>query len=87
MFNKLLLILHINFLNIELVYLSFQSMSLGGVAFFLVLVTYTSSYSAALLCMALSLTCGGFHGAGILVNPQDLAPKFSGSVFGKFSQE
>ena len=60
-----------------------KTMSLAGVGFFLMLVGYSTSYHAALILMAASIACGGFHGSGILVNPQDLAPKYSGSVFGE----
>ena len=34
------------------------------------------------MLMTLCLFCAGFHNAAVLVNPQDLAPKHSGSVFG-----
>ena len=60
-----------------------KTISVGGVGFFLILVGYSKSYYASLTLMALAIACGGFHGGGILVNPQDLAPKYSGSVFGK----
>uniref|UniRef100_X2ATU3 Major facilitator superfamily (MFS) profile domain-containing protein n=1 Tax=Capitella teleta TaxID=283909 RepID=X2ATU3_CAPTE len=59
-----------------------QSISFGGVSFFLFMISYTSSYGGALFCMASALACGSFHSAGILVNPQDIAPKYAGSVFG-----
>ncbi|XP_067678257.1 voltage-gated purine nucleotide uniporter SLC17A9-like isoform X1 [Haliotis asinina] len=59
-----------------------QFIALGGTALFLVIITYTTSYEAALICMALSVCCCGFHNSGILVNPQDIAPKHAGSVFG-----
>ena len=36
----------------------------------------------ALLLMTICLFAAGFHSSGIIVNPQDLAPKHSGSVFG-----
>jgi len=32
--------------------------------------------------MACTVACCGFHNAGIMVNPQDLAPRHAGSVFG-----
>ncbi|ESO96227.1 hypothetical protein LOTGIDRAFT_176626, partial [Lottia gigantea] len=32
--------------------------------------------------MAIAISCCGFHNSGILVNPQDIAPKHAGSVFG-----
>ena len=60
-----------------------KTISVGGVGFFLVLVGYSSSYYVSLTLMVFAICCGGFHGGGILVNPQDLAPKYSGSVFGE----
>ena len=36
----------------------------------------------ALFLMTLCLFSAGFHNAAVIVNPQDLAPKHSGSVFG-----
>ncbi len=60
-----------------------EFIALGGTALFLVIISYTSSYEAALTCMALAVSCCGFHNSGILVNPQDIAPKHAGSVFGK----
>ena len=54
-----------------------------GTAFFLVIISYTTTYTGALVCMALAVACCGFHNSGILVNPQDIAPKHAGSVFGK----
>ena len=59
-----------------------QSIALYGTAFFLVLISYTSSYGGSLTCMALAVSCCGFHNSGVLVNPQDIAPKHAGSVFG-----
>lgn len=53
-----------------------------GTAFFLVIISYTNTYGGALTCMAAAVACCGFHNSGILVNPQDIAPKHAGSVFG-----
>lgn len=41
-----------------------------------------TSFAAALICMTVAISGSGFHNAGVTVNPQDLAPNFSGSVFG-----
>ena len=41
-----------------------------------------SSFTLALLLMTLCIFCAGIHNSACLVNPQDLAPKHSGSVFG-----
>ncbi|KAK3602604.1 hypothetical protein CHS0354_034330 [Potamilus streckersoni] len=59
-----------------------ETVALLGTATFLVLLSYTSTYSGALFCMAMAVACSGFHNSGILVNPQDIAPKHAGSVFG-----
>lgn len=56
--------------------------SLCGSGVFLILISQTNNYSIALFLMACTVACCGFHNAGIMVNPQDLAPKFAGSVFG-----
>jgi ACS family sodium-dependent inorganic phosphate cotransporter-like MFS transporter 9 len=53
-----------------------------GSGFFLILISQVKSYSMALFVMACTVACCGFHNAGIMVNPQDLAPKYAGSVFG-----
>lgn len=56
--------------------------SLCGTGFFLFIIAYIENYSTALFVMACTVACCGFHNAGIMVNPQDLAPKHAGSVFG-----
>lgn len=40
------------------------------------------SFQSAVLCLALTIGGSGFHNNAIAVNPSDLAPKHSGSVFG-----
>ncbi|XP_071570442.1 voltage-gated purine nucleotide uniporter SLC17A9-like isoform X2 [Temnothorax nylanderi] len=40
------------------------------------------SFQSAILCLALIIGGSGFHNNAIAVNPSDLAPKHSGSVFG-----
>jgi hypothetical protein len=47
-----------------------------------VFLAQTTDYYWALLCMTVSIAATGFHNNAILVNPQDLAPQHSGSVFG-----
>jgi len=47
-----------------------------------VLLAQITDYYWALLCMTIAIAATGFHNNAILVNPQDLAPKHSGSVFG-----
>lgn len=41
-----------------------------------------TDYYWALLCVTVAIAATGFHNNAIIVNPQDLAPKHSGSVFG-----
>lgn len=48
----------------------------------LLMVMNTKSFPMSLTCMCLCIGISGFHNAGVTVNPQDLAPDFSGSVFG-----
>ncbi|ESP00567.1 hypothetical protein LOTGIDRAFT_112031, partial [Lottia gigantea] len=59
-----------------------ESVALLGTSCFLVLISYTTTYAGSLTCMAIAISCCGFHNSGILVNPQDIAPKHAGSVFG-----
>lgn len=55
---------------------------LGSQALGLVLIAQITNYYWALLCMTVAIAATGFHNNAIIVNPQDLAPKHSGSVFG-----
>lgn len=48
----------------------------------LMLVMQTKNFTVTLSCMSLVIGMTGFHAAGVTVNPQDLSPNFSGSVFG-----
>ncbi|KAL0273861.1 UNVERIFIED_CONTAM: hypothetical protein PYX00_006443 [Menopon gallinae] len=41
-----------------------------------------NSLEGALVCMVLTIGATGFHNSAVVVNPGDLAPKHSGSVFG-----
>ena len=56
--------------------------SLVGCGIFFVLISQADSYNLALFLMSCAVFCCGFHNAGIMVNPQDLAPKYAGAVFG-----
>ena len=60
-----------------------QTIALCGTSLFLILISYTDSYYGSLTCMAIAVACCGFHNSGILVNPQDIAPRHAGSVFGE----
>lgn len=72
------------FMYLNFLFFFFQTIALCGSALFLMLISYTSSYEASLFCLACAVACCGFHGSGILINPQDIAPKHAGSVFGMF---
>lgn len=42
----------------------------------------TNNFYTVLTCMTIVIGGSGFHNNAVIVNPQDLAPAFSGSVFG-----
>lgn len=48
----------------------------------LLIVMNTKNFTVALSCLCICIGIGGFHNAAVTVNPQDLSPEFSGSVFG-----
>lgn len=50
--------------------------------FSLMIVMQTKNFTITLICMSLTIGITGFHSAGVTINPQDLSPNFSGSVFG-----
>jgi MFS transporter, ACS family, solute carrier family 17 (sodium-dependent inorganic phosphate cotransporter), member 9 len=59
-----------------------QSICFISQNFALMLAMQTKNFSVSLSCMSIVIGMTGFHAAGVTVNPQDLAPNFSGSVFG-----
>lgn len=48
----------------------------------LLIVINTKNFALSLTCMSIVIGMTGFHAASVTVNPQDLSPNFSGSVFG-----
>ncbi|KAL6255675.1 hypothetical protein P5V15_012922 [Pogonomyrmex californicus] len=48
----------------------------------LLFLTKVENFQSAIFCLALIIGGSGFHNNAIAVNPSDLAPKHSGSVFG-----
>ncbi|XP_012255342.2 solute carrier family 17 member 9 [Athalia rosae] len=48
----------------------------------LLILAFVSSFQGAIFCLALIIGGTGFHNNAIAVNPSDLAPRHSGSVFG-----
>lgn len=75
-----------NFINrkysVTLVRKLTAGISLIGSGFFIMCISYTTNYYSSMFMMACTVACCGFHNAGIMVNPQDLAPRYAGSVFG-----
>lgn len=59
-----------------------QSICFGAEILALLFMMRVKTFGAALTCMTVIIGGSGFHNAGVTVNPQDLAPKHSGSVFG-----
>ena len=53
-----------------------------GAAFSLILLSYSESFPPALLLMTFAIGMTGFHNAGAMVMPQDIAPDYAGSVAG-----
>jgi len=41
-----------------------------------------TSFWLAVFCLTCVIASSGFHNNAVMVNPQDLAPKLAGSVFG-----
>lgn len=59
-----------------------QSICFIGQCLSLWILMHTKNFTVSLLCMSIIIGMTGFHAAGVTVNPQDLSPNFSGSVFG-----
>ena len=58
-------------------------MSCLGCACFLFSLSYAVTYEQALFRMTVAIGFIGFHSGAVMVNPQDIAPQFAGSVFGE----
>ena len=59
-----------------------QVIAMVGCSVFASLMPYCSSFAGAVLCAGIAVSVLTFHHSGVLVNPQDIAPKYAGSVFG-----
>lgn len=55
-----------------------------GSAFFLLILAQLDSYYGSLVCVALAVSCLGFHSSGVLLNPQDIAPDHGGQLYGEW---
>ncbi|VDO45892.1 unnamed protein product [Brugia timori] len=62
-----------------------EGISLSAIAVCLLISTQSMSFSAALFTFTLAMAARGFHHGGVSVNPCDLAPNHTGSVFGVFN--
>lgn len=59
-----------------------QSIAMCGSAFFAFLLPFCSKFFTALVCAGMAISLQTFHNSAVLMNPQDLTPKYAGSVFG-----
>jgi len=59
-----------------------QSVAMLGSAAFAMLLPFCPGFPSTILCNGLAVSLHTFHHSGVLVNPQDLAPLYAGSVFG-----
>ena len=66
----------------EIFSLSLQVLAQLGAAFSLILLSRSESFPLALLLMTFAIGMTGFHNAGAMVMPQDIAPDYAGSVAG-----
>uniref|UniRef100_A0A0R3RGR2 MFS domain-containing protein n=1 Tax=Elaeophora elaphi TaxID=1147741 RepID=A0A0R3RGR2_9BILA len=62
-----------------------EGISLSAIAVCLLISTQSMSFSSALFTFTLAMAARGFHHGGVSVNPCDLAPNHTGSVFGVFN--
>ena len=51
----------------------------------MILINKAGSFSQALLCMMMAMSLNALGNAGSPVTPQDMSPKFAGTLFGKNS--
>uniref|UniRef100_A0A915PI16 Major facilitator superfamily (MFS) profile domain-containing protein n=1 Tax=Setaria digitata TaxID=48799 RepID=A0A915PI16_9BILA len=76
------------FLNVHSLTLTrklMECISLVGMAICLLISSKSMSFNAALFTFTLAMAARGFHHGGVSVNPCDLAPNHTGSVFGVFN--
>lgn len=59
-----------------------QASSQFSKALFLVLAGMSQDFSTSVTFLTLAVAVSGLHSSGILANPQDLAPRHAGAVFG-----
>ena len=49
----------------------------------MVLINKSHSFSQALFCMMMAMSLNALGNSGVAVTPQDMSPKFAGTLFGK----
>jgi len=60
-----------------------KTLSFAGSGVFVLIMTFVQrNYVASLICSSMAITFCAFHRSGVVVNVQDIAPKYAGSVFG-----
>lgn len=58
-------------------------MSMCGGAMFMILINKSYTFSQALFCMMMAMSLNALGNAGSPVTPQDMSPKYAGTLFGK----
>ncbi|KAK3743844.1 hypothetical protein QZH41_011850, partial [Actinostola sp. cb2023] len=61
----------------------FQTISMWGASLCMLLFSWVSNFNQALFLIMITLALNSIGNSGIVVAPQDMAPKFAGSLFGK----
>ncbi|KAL9978518.1 hypothetical protein ACROYT_G016044 [Oculina patagonica] len=60
----------------------FQTLSMCGGAMFMILINKSGTFSQALFCMMMAMSLNALGNAGSPVTPQDMSPKYAGTLFG-----
>jgi len=71
-------------MNKSYFHFSLQTLSMCGGAFFMILINKSRSFHSALFCMMMAMSLNAIGNAGTPVTPQDMSPRFAGTLFGKF---
>ena len=49
----------------------------------MILINKSNTFSQALFCMMMAMSLNALGNSGVAVTPQDMSPKFAGTLFGK----
>ncbi|XP_031574048.1 solute carrier family 17 member 9-like [Actinia tenebrosa] len=60
----------------------FQTFSMCGTAFCMLLFDWVVTFPQAMVLIMITMACNAMGNCGVPVTPQDMAPKFAGSLFG-----